>query len=114
MRLEANAPRRSGPWTSWSPSSFLADTHLTNADVVLKEGVRVPLIVGGNVRWLSVPTQLPLPPVTGFPFTVPPRIPKFAFTEARVPASLGKFPAVGNLPRGGGTGDEPRGFITLT
>jgi hypothetical protein len=81
---------------------LLADTHLTNADVVLKEGVSVPLIVGGNVRWLSVPTKLPLPPVTGFPFT-----------EARVPGPLGKFSAVGNLPRGGGTGDEPRGFITL-
>ncbi len=72
------------------------------------------MIVGGNVRWLSVPTKLPLPPVTGFPFTVPPRITMFAFTEAGVPVPLGKFPAVGDLPRGGGTGDEPHGFITLT
>jgi hypothetical protein len=27
---------------------------------------------------------------------------------------VGQFHAVGNLPRGGGTGDEPRGLIALT
>jgi hypothetical protein len=67
-----------GPWTPW-PHRCLADTHPTDAGVVLKEGVsvNVPLIVGGNVRWLSIPTKLPLPPVTGF-----------AFTEARVPSEF--------------------------
>jgi hypothetical protein len=70
--------------------SLLVGTHLTDAEAVLKEGVsvNVPLIVGGKVRWLSVPTKPPLPPVTALPFTVPPTITMFAFTEASVPVEF--------------------------
>jgi hypothetical protein len=69
---------------------MLVGAHPTNADVVLKEGVsvNVPVIVGGKVRWLSVPTKLPLPPETTLPFTVPPTIVMSAFTEASVPAEF--------------------------
>jgi hypothetical protein len=68
---------------------LLVGAHLTN-DVVVKEsvGVNVPLIVGGKVRWHSVPTKFPLPPEATSPFTLPPRIAMSAFTEATVPAEF--------------------------